>query len=280
MGQIILYKTLILLLKIISAKGCYFLAKIILNIYFIFNKKDRQIVAKNLTKIHPDLTELAKKKLTKQIFYNFSNYLIDFFNSGRITSDNLTDFFQITGEKYLTETKKNGQGGILVSAHIGNWELGGIYLALKKHKINIVVLEHKNKKVNNLFCRFRKNKGVQICLQGQAARGCLRALKQNELIAIAADKMFDTVQPISVNFMNEKVNVPRGPARLSLKTGAPILPIFIIMQGNGRYKIEINPPLYPQKTEQKTAEAYIKIIENYIKKYPEQWFAFQDIWGG
>ena len=138
-----------------------------------------------------------------------------------------------------------------------------------------------------MFNNLREDKGVKILPLGNAYRSCYKALMRNELIALLGDRIFSKKEKaLDVEFFGESIRVPRGPSYLSLKTGAAIMPCFVLMNGDGRCLFEFQEPLYPYKSEGSVNEKdmlnltrqYLKVMERYIIKYPEQWFTFQDIW--
>jgi lauroyl/myristoyl acyltransferase len=280
MLQFIGFKIIIFLIKILPRKTLYFIGRQLINILLLFKKKDIAVVKKNFFIIkNCPLTQEQSKQYIKKNFYNFTYYLIDFLASPALNKQNVDDFIKIKGKENLKEAIKHDKGGIIISAHIGNWELGAHWIALKGYKLNAVALPHKNKKVNDIFSNNRSNKGIQTIDLGKASRQCLKVLKENEFLALICDRVFDPAEKtIKVDFFNKKIKIPRGPAYLSMKTGAVIVPCFCIRHGIGKYTLIIEKPIYPTNNEVDIAKSYMKLVEKYINLYPEQWFAFQNVW--
>ena len=259
-----------------------------IDILWPFKYKDKKIIQKNFSIVLANLANSKNiKKISKKNFYHFADYLIDFFVSAKLTPKNVEKTIQSQGEEFIKNILNNNQGLICVTSHIGNWELGAAYLGLKGYDINVVALEHKNKRINTIFDERRSNNGLKVLPLGQASKGCVQTLKQGKILALLGDRIFDPAEKaVTVNFFNHKIQAPRGPAYLSIRTNSPIIPSFVIMQGNGKYIVHflepLNPPTYNKETfEQDTTnlmQKYISCFEQYVRKYPTQWFAFQDIW--
>ncbi len=276
------YQIIIFLIKNLPTSYSYFIGRRIMGILFLFNKKDQQTIKNNIEKAGI----IPTPDLIKQTFYNFTYYLIDFLACSKINEKNIDQFIISQGENYINEALRLNKGVIILSAHIGNWELGGIYLGLKGYKFNAVAFPHKTQRVNKIFDSRRESHKIKLLYLKKAAQGCLTALKNNELVALIADRLFNQEEkPIIVNFMNSKIKVPRGPALLSIKTGAPLIPTFQIKTNKNKFPLFIEKPIIPKKFNKNTlendiielAQKYMNVVEKYIKQYPTQWFAFQDI---
>jgi KDO2-lipid IV(A) lauroyltransferase len=115
-------------------------------------------------------------------------------------------------------------------------------------------------------------------------------LKGNGLVALLGDRDF-SANSITVEFFGRPVPMPRGPAALSRRLGAPLIPIFMIRERDDSFRLEIERPIYPEPEEELSRgdEAgaikalmlrYLKVIEDYVRRYPEQWYMFRGVWNG
>jgi len=124
------------------------------------------------------------------MFRNFAKYLVDFFRFPLIDRAYISRYISIKNLKYIDESANMGKGVILLTAHLGNWELGGLVLGVLGYKIWAVALPHKNKKVNEFFNQQRESKGITVIEFGKAARTCLKVLKEKKLLALVGDRDF------------------------------------------------------------------------------------------
>ena len=127
---------------------------------------------------------------------------------------------------------------------------------------------------------------MTVIPMNSAMRKCLEALQENKLIALMVDRDF-TMKGEVLDFLGRPTLIPKGPAILSLKTGAPIIPVFIVRQNNERFLLSISEPIFPPqivdgevKKEDLTAlmKKYVAVIENAIRRYPTQWLIFREFW--
>ncbi|MBN1527069.1 MAG: hypothetical protein JW919_05775, partial [Candidatus Omnitrophica bacterium] len=124
--------------------------------YYYISISDRRAVLSNLRTVLGDgASDRDIERMAKDVFKNFAKYLVDFFRFSKVDRDYIDKFVRVEGRQNIEKGLANGKGSILLSAHIGNWELGGIAVSLLGYPMNAVVLPHQNKKVNEFFTRQR-----------------------------------------------------------------------------------------------------------------------------
>ncbi len=252
---------------------------------FFFNRAERALMKENLRQIVGDDVRRIDK-IPRIIYANFGRYLVDFFRADKINKKYLEKYIDVRNLEYMDEALKKGKGAIGLTAHLGNWELSAQVLALLGYKMNAIALTHKISKVDVLFNHQREVTGVKVVPVGVSVRRCFSALKHNEIVGILGDRDFSGENGIFVDFLGKKLLAPKGPAVLSLRTGAAIVPGFVIRdKKDGRFlKYTFERPIYPRKTEdeesdiRRITEEFIVIIEKYVRENPEQWFMFRKFW--
>ncbi len=136
----------------------YWIALRVADLYLIFNKKYREAVIHNLRNIPSPKDGF---QYAKNVFHNFAKYLADFLFISKLNKYNWRKWVKIVNKEYFDNAYKEGKGIIALTAHIGNWELGGIILSLMGYPISAVVLPQSNKAVDNIFVRQRQSKGLK-----------------------------------------------------------------------------------------------------------------------
>ena len=257
----------------------YKIGKFFATLQFLVSKKDRRAVIGNLELILPEKEKTTAKKRAREVFVNFGLYLAEFFRYKKIDKNFIRSRVAFDGLEHVENCLKSGKGGILLTAHLGNWELGGMALGLLGYPIVAIALDHKNKKINEFFKVRRESKGVGNISLGLAIKQCFRALKQNKLVAILGDRDFSK-SGYELDFLGKTKIIPRGPAVLALHLGSPIIPIFVIRQPNKHVVMRFLPPiLFDTNTEEKElVRRYATIIEDHIRQYPTQWLMFREFW--
>ena len=291
MFKYFLYRFGLFILYRVPISLSYKIAEFISRVQYALSVVDKKAIKNNLKIILQRDNDLDKT--AKEIFINFGRYLVEFFLIGnKVTADFVKNKVQTENLEYLDKALEQGKGAVLVTAHIGNWEMGAITLSLLGYPVNAIALPHKEKAVNDLFNKHRSEKGIKIIPSNLAARKCLEALKRNEIIAILGERDFtDLGQPL--DFFGKKTIIPRGAAVFSCKTGAPIIPVFLLRKdeecGNSLkgFVLSMCEPIYPQVASSKTEKnefiknlmkKYLNVIEAKIRQNPEQWIMFREFW--
>lgn len=292
MLQYLLYLTAKFLAVSFPSPIKYWISLRVSDLYFIFKKKDRQAVFRNLKNIR---SPNNKFRSAKDIFHNFAKYLIDFLFMSQLNKYNWRKWVKTVNEEYFDDAYKEGKGIIALTAHIGNWELGGIVLSLMGYPTSAIVLPQDNIAVNNVFFKQRHSKGLKSISLGPNLREGLRRLKNGEILAILGDrnigisrlarnKTLNEPNGVEVEFFGKKAYFPKGPAVLAYWTKAIILPGFTIRGKDNKYTLYFERPIPIERCENK--EEFIRIntqkiatvIEKYVRLYPEQWCVFEEIW--
>ncbi len=171
-------------------KAGYGLAVFISDLRYLFAFADRRVITQNLEAIFPNKSKKEIAQIRRALFRNFAKYLVDFFRFAILDMEYVQKNIRIEGLHYYQEELKKGRGVIALTAHLGNWELGGAVIGLCGYNFWAVVLPHKHKKVSEFFNAQRLSKGVNVMNLGNAARQCLGILKKNYVLALVGDRDF------------------------------------------------------------------------------------------
>lgn len=190
----------------------------------------------------------------------------------------------------LDAALSRGDGAILVSLHLGNWELGGLGLADLGYRVNVVTFREPDEKITEERRRMREQRGIGVLYVDPASPspapmlGALAALRRNEMVCIVADRDGYS-RTVEVELCGRSTRLPSGPAHLAFASGAPIVPVSVVLE-RGRYATRVGEPIYLRRDEgsrdevvaqgtQRMAEAFTGTL----RRYPDQWYNFFDFWG-
>jgi len=283
MTKYVLYRIGMWISVNVPLKVAYKIAELVAILQYMFCFRDRRAVMDNLSIVMAASDEKVLSHITMQVFINFAKYLVDFFRFSLLDKQYVEKFVRIEGRQNVDEAFKKGLGVIAMTAHVGNWELAGVVTSFLGHPVNAIALNHRHKRINDFFVSQRELKGIKVVPLGVAVRRCFTALKENELIGVLGDRDF-TGAGVIVKFIGKDVKMPKGPALFALKTGAVIIPSFMIRQQDDTYKMFYQEPIEysPTGNDEKDIIALTgkcaKVIEDIIKLYPEQWFMFRQFW--
>ena len=264
-------------------RSAYGVAASLSNIYSIFAFRDRKAVTENLKVIFPDKSDCEIARIRQELFRNFAKYLVDFFRFKKLDAEYLKKNIRLKNLNYIDESLSKGKGALLVTAHLGNWELGGVVISILGYPFLTVALPHKSKMVNGFFNAQRESKGMRVLPLGNAAKGCLKGLRKNEVLALVGDREF-AGKGMLVDFFGKPTVFPVGPAALALQAKIKIIPGFMLRNPDDSFDLIMSEPLdfTPSGDNQKDLKElitrYKSMFEDYIRFYPEQWYMFRRFW--
>jgi len=193
--------------------------------------------------------------------------------------------FVVEGEEHLRAVVEAGRGGMLVTGHVGNWELMGAELVRRGWRLYVLARALRNGRMDAWLHRLRSGFGLETIQRGHPGAGwkIRRALREGGLIACLIDQ--DTkVDGAFVDFFNRKAHTPTGAVRLALRSGAPLLTFFITRLPDGRHRITIDPPIAMTRTANLADDLTVNtarltaVIETQIRRAPEQWVWMHRRW--
>jgi KDO2-lipid IV(A) lauroyltransferase len=260
----------------------YRLARWLAHLVYLFNPKLRRTLQQHL-RYQLQATNRNDKvnTLAKNTVVNFFKYLVDFFQVPKLTKEYISSHIPIYGKEHLDTAIADRKRIIILSGHIGNWELGAIAVAKLGYRMTVIALDHPDRKVNKLFLYRRKSAGIKVFPPSiPGIRECYKALETRRIVGLVGDLEFGT-GGVELDWFGEKVRVPKGPAMISRRTGAVVLPAVMVRQPNNKLAIYIDRPIESQKTDNPEADilanvkTYCAALGKFVEQYPDQWYRFR-----
>jgi KDO2-lipid IV(A) lauroyltransferase len=234
-------------------------------------------VRANLARAFPHAAQREIGRLTRRIFRNYARYLVDYGRFRWLPREGFEAVIAaMEGGENLREALEIGRGVILVTGHIGNWELGGLFFGHQGLKVNVVTLPDGSSQIDAIRRRYRGNYSINtIILDGSpfASLEMMAALRRGEMVATLVDR-WGKVDGVASAFLGGMHYLPRGPFVLSRATGAPILPAFVVRDG-ASYRGILEPPFVVLQDDLGPYATRIsQVLERVIRRYPDQWYNF------
>ena len=265
-------------------------ARCVINTVFFFYPAPKRAVARNLEIVlgEPADSRLLRR-LARDVTHNLAYYWVDLLRFSHLPPERAREMLKgVSGRRHLDDARARGKGVVLITAHIGNWELGGALLGSQDEKISVIYVPDQFDHLEHFRSVSRRRSGVEeIAIEPGASffasLPALRALKDNEVVALQGDRDFDG-SGVEVEFFGLPAPFPRGPVLLSLLTGAALIPIFIAYTDDLQVEIEIGEALPVEATGdraadiRRTLEAWSRVLEKAVLKWPSQWNSFYDYW--
>lgn len=277
MWVFILYKIGQLLSCYLPSSLAYWIARRIADLFFFFSvgkyKIYKRAVLHNVSLV-VNLKGHNKEECGRRIFYNFAGYLREFLWLARISRSRFFKQMTPVGIENLDAALESGKGVLLLSAHFGNWEWGGIGLALCGYPIHFLVRPHVNSYTRRLFSNLREKHNVKV-ISINYLKKVRKLLKENAVVATLVD---EAEEGIEVNMFGKEVTVASGPFTLAYRSGAVISPAFMVRdRETGRQRGVVEPPIFLnynleiKRSCQLAAQEFVHIMEDYLRFYPDHW---------
>jgi len=264
--------------------ACFITKWVVVIAYYIVYGEARKNVTENLIQVFGNsLPKWEKDKMVRETFLNFGLFIYEFLIIKRINKKNFKQFINPVGFENVEKALENGKGVIFLTGHLGNYEWGAAVLHYLGYNPIVIAKRYKNRFITNYYFNRRKGQGMDVVYLDQAVKESLRRLKKNGLVAIVGDRDY-TDQGLDVLFFGKKTRFPTGALLLAIRTGATVIPTFALRSGMCKYDVVFNKPIlleskgYKQEDIEKDLMKWIKVLEDYIRKYPSEWYTFQPIW--
>jgi KDO2-lipid IV(A) lauroyltransferase len=269
--------------RVLPRRTVYWLGDRLSDFFFAHDERSRRAVSGNIRRIlafkgsQPDDLELDA--MARQVFRGLGRNFIDLFRYTRLPERAIQRLFTVSGFQNLENAYRMGKGVLVLSAHYGCFEMGTIIVRSHGLPVSLVMRPWEEPRADALFVRQRMRRGVNVIEVGDAARGSLKALHRGDVLAVLGDFDF-THRDDRMRFLDGDVRLPLGPARLSLKTGAPIVPFFVTRRRDQGYAMRFDEPILPSAgaTVETIQGRIVRILEAAVLENPHFWLLFSDVW--
>jgi Kdo2-lipid IVA lauroyltransferase/acyltransferase len=226
-----------------------------------------------------------RKRIGQRIFINLGKTAADVCRLPKFTAKKLGELIHLEGgTNKIDLVRSRGCGGIILTGHIGNWELLGPYIRRFCGYPGCAVGRRiYYEPYNRFLVNLRKSGLVSTIYRDESPRRILAKLKRNQLVGMTPDQDIDSLDGMYIPFFGKNAWTPVAPAKIARASGAPIVPMFVIHVGD-RYQLFIEDPIWPIQDESKDAavrrmtEEWSHVVERYIRQYPDQWVWMHDRW--
>ena len=273
----ILALTLQKLARLLSARAADGLGRFLGSVAHGLLTSRRRVADDNLRHAFADeFDDDQRAVLVRNVFHNIGRTSVEVARYGKLTPTGLREIIVGNGADILKRVHAEGKGGLITTAHYGNWEYVGSWVAAMGYPMDLLVLNQHNEMFDRLLNQSRKAMGVGIIPVGSSVKNFFKALKDNRFVGIAADQ-HDPSGNLIIDFLGRPAAAARGPAIFSLRTGAPILPFLLRRESYDRHVMMAGEPIYPpnegdeEENVQTMVERYHRFFEETVRRYPDQW---------
>jgi KDO2-lipid IV(A) lauroyltransferase len=251
---------------------------------YAFWPRLRRVGMFNLRIAFPEWNDKQRRKVLFAEFRNLGRMLADFAHFPHLTRENIEHLIIYDGFENYDEARKKEKGIIFLTAHFGNWELGSFAHGVYGYPCNFVVREMDNPLMDRLINGYRCASGGHAIEKREFARKTLRAFERNEAVGILMDQNMLAGEGTFVDFFGLPASTTTGPARVARKTGAPIILGLVIWDSKlKKYRLRFDRIDWikvqdPEKEIEMNTANFTRRIEDYIRRYPDQWLWVHRRW--
>lgn len=286
-GKVIGYKIFHFILNTFGLSPTYFVLRFVSFYYFLFSKPNKYI-REYFIQAHG----YSKIKARLAVYKN--NYLL-----GQTIIDKvcvmagIKDLFTVTHANgdVLNKIADMGKGGILISAHIGNWEVAGQGLNRLDKPFNILMYSNEKEEVKQYMDGVMTKKKINIIAINEETKSHIielhKAFTNNELVVMHGDRYREGSKTLTANFFGKPAQFPAGPFIMAAKFGVPLCIVFAVKTSNKTYRFSAKEPIVVNRVRNEAdlekvcidmLQTYIAAVEELAREYPHQWFNYYDFW--
>jgi len=254
-------------------------------LYHRVGRRRRRILEFNLRLAFPELGVEARRRLGLEVARHFGRVTLDALRLQRATPEALLASVRVEGQERLEAALERGRGVFLLSAHLGSWEVAALVAGLVIPQGFAVV----NRPLDNPLLeaeleRLRGRFGNRALGKRGVTRAMVRQLRRGGAVGVLIDQRVLEDEGVLVPFFGHPAWTHPGLARLALRTGAPVVPIWGFWEGPGRYAVRFDRPVEPdalppgERDEVALTARLLALIEAAIRERPEQWLWYHDRW--
>lgn len=254
-------------------------------LWWRIDRRHRTVALENLAAAYPEKDAAWVKNMARSVFRNLSVVAFELPYLFNLTEKNLGTMVRLVGQSNLLDAIAKGRGVVLVSAHLGNWEmLGRLFSIVSKQPTLMITRVLDNPAVHRLVYECRSGTGSVAVPKEKSGAHILRILGQGGVVALLLDQNAAWFEGVYVNFFNRKACTNKGPVKLAMMTGSLVVPLFCIRQQNGMYRLTCEKAVEMVRTGSEPDDLEINtqrlndILEKWIRETPEQWLWVHRRW--
>jgi len=240
---------------------------------------------RNLELAYTDMTSAERRRVLRGVYRQLGWQLGEFCQMPRYTRENTRNLFRYEGLEHYLAARQRGRGVLIVTGHLGAWELSSFWHSLMGHPMTMVIRRLDNARVDRMVNAIRCMHGNRVVHKDDFARGLLVAMRQGDTVGILMDTNMTPPQGVFVPFFGVPACTASGLARVALRTGAAVLPGFLVWEAaEEKYVLRFGPEIVLQQTGDDERDVlentarFTAAIEEFVRQYPDQWLWVHRRW--
>ncbi|MDQ6470030.1 lipid A biosynthesis acyltransferase [Flavobacterium sp. LHD-80] len=279
-GTVLGYRIFVFLIQKAGVKSAYVLLYFVASYYFLFLKKSNKSIFYYF-KERLQYSYFQSKKMVFKSYYTFGQTIIDKISISAGLRNKFT--YEFDGIEILKKLLAEKKGGVLISAHVGNFEIaehffGDIDLDFQ---INLVTTDLEHSAIKNYLESVTQKSAVKFIIIKDDLSHIFEinsALANNELVCFTGDRYFEGTKSLSEEILGKEANFPAGPFLIASRLKVPVVFVYVMKEPNLHYHLYAREATVKHRDEKGLLKEYVKSVESILQKYPLQWFNYFDFW--
>ena len=270
-------------MKLLSPETGYSVACFLGGCAYVLIPGTREQAVRNLSQSFPEKGIREVVALVKASFRELGRNVYDALRMDAIGRDYLDSHVRFSGQEIFDRAMKQGKGVVVVTGHIGCWEMMPAAFAALGYPINVIGRRAYDDRLNDMLVELRERHGIRTIDRDTGAKEALRCLRRGEALGVLIDQN-TRVKGVFVSFFGHPAYTPTGAVELALRSGAALVPMAIQRNGDGMHTIEVleSLPLLSTGNDEQDltlhTQTCTEILEGFIRKHPDQWVWMHERW--
>ncbi|KIC03204.1 lipid A biosynthesis acyltransferase [Flavobacterium sp. JRM] len=279
-GTVLGYRIFVFLIQKAGVKSAYFLLYFVASYYYLFLKKSNRAIFYYFNK-RLGYSYFKSKKMVFKSYYTFGQTIIDKVSISAGMREQFT--YEFDGIETLKKLLAEQKGGVLISAHIGNFEIAEHFFGEIdiNFQINLVTTDLEHSDIKKYLESVTQKPTVKFIIIKDDLSHIFEinaALGRNELICFTGDRYFEGTKSLSDKLLGQEANFPAGPFLIASRLKVPVVFVYVMKEPNLYYHLYAREAVVKHRDEKGLLRAYIENVESMLEKYPLQWFNYFDFW--
>ncbi|HVC21531.1 MAG TPA: lysophospholipid acyltransferase family protein [Vicinamibacterales bacterium] len=255
------------------------------SVVYLADARHRRVALANVAAALPERSARERRAIVRGAFRHFGRLLFELLKFGTLPVDRMMARVEFEGEDLARAAYAQGRGVLFVTGHFGFWELHAMVHAVRLAPIGLLARALDNPRLHDLLESIRQRTGNFVIYRQATIRRVMRALQEGQGVAVLIDQHIQARDAVFVDFFDRPAATTGAVAALALRTGAPVVPVFALPIGRGRYRMIYEravepPPADAPEALREFTQRITRVLEDYVRRDPDMWLWMHRRWRG
>jgi KDO2-lipid IV(A) lauroyltransferase len=252
-------------------------------LFYMCDVSHRRVASRNLAAAFPRRSVRERRAIVRAMFAHFGRLLFEFLKFSTLSPAQILSRVEFDGEERVRLAYGRGKGVLFITGHFGFWELHAVAHPLRFEPIGVLARTLDNARLNALLEDIRQRTGNVVIYRQGSIRKVMRMMADKHGVAILIDQHISGADAVNVEFFDRPAATTSAVAAMALRTGAPVVPVFALPLGRGRYRLIYEHPVEPPAADSDDAvreltQRCTDVLEMYVRRHPELWLWMHRRW--